>query len=185
MLKSRFSFLVYLYSFFVIGIVSFCIYVFTQPPLLEKDPKNASIAISFLVLFLLLFFSYIIINFVFIIKIYDQTIFIKSLRSKKTIQNSDIASINLFARKSLFWLSYGVTPIAVEILLTDGKKIIIKDIFYSNYREIKKTLCESFGEKVKQLKRIKSSFTKQTILETDYEKVAGNPYLSLNGILFF
>ncbi|MEO8405736.1 MAG: hypothetical protein ABI480_14105 [Chitinophagaceae bacterium] len=110
---------------------------------------------------------------------------IQGLFSKKIIPLTDISVIDLLSKDTLP-LSFDQV-ISTKITKEDGKTIIIYDIFYRNIAELKQTMADRFGEKIKPFKKRIHKSTLSDISPEPRVKFAGNPYLTFNTfiILFF
>ena len=185
MIKGKLNWHAYLSFFFVLFFLSLSIYLLINPQLTFKSKVGFTSSASFvgiIVLFLTIFLFYVVAKVVYLVTIDTNTISIKGVFKKKLISYTEIKSINLFSVEN-FYLSTGSITISIRIELENGEKFIIADPFYSNVNKLKSTLSENFKEKIKPFQIQKNERSNQTNFEEDFEKFAGNPITSINGIL--
>ena len=186
MVKGRFNWYAYLSFFFIFIFLCISIYLLINPQLILKSKAglNSSAAfVGLIILVLTAFLFYVVAKVIYFVTIDTDTISIKGVFKKKQISYSEIKSINLFSIENLY-LSTGSMTIGIRIELENDKKFIIADPFYSNIDKLKLALSENFKEKIMPYYTQKAERLSQTDFEDDFEKYAGNPITSFNGILF-
>jgi hypothetical protein len=183
MVKSRFNF----YGYFSI-LASVAFFVLSITLLVnQKDLKTrgghiiSSVIPGVIILLLSIFLFYILAKVIYVIKIGESFISIKGIFKNRHLEVYEIKSINLFSRQNLA----GTVTIATLIELEDGNKLIIADPFYRNIDAIKTALDENFREKIIPYHKKRSAISRRELFDDEPEKFAGNPIISMNGILFF
>ncbi len=186
MVKSKFSFYTYSTFFFIIAFSLSSVFLisrFYTDTKAHADKLSSYVVATTIILPLSILFFYIMAKRSFVIRISQQAIQLNSFFKKLVIQFPEIDSINLFAKKDLYWTT-GSTTIVICINLQNGKKIIIADPLYTNIYTIKQYLYENFKEKIVPF-RIKNSYTTiKMSLETDSEKFSGS-FVNIRSIAFF
>lgn len=187
MVKSKFKFMVYFAYVFMLAFLIFSIYLFSHPKMHTSGTLGIRLpapVTGLIILMLASFLFLMIAPYSQVTKITDQIISVSGFYSRKMIGNADIRSIDLFDKENPFLTARGTT-LAIKIVLETGKKIILSDTVYRNSHEIRKGLYENFKEKITYPKRLKGSRASKTGIDSNFQKFAGNPYTSVNGIMVF
>jgi len=182
---SQFTFRTYFEILLLLALLAFPIYTFLYPERFSKSisgEKKLLLTIIMLVGCLVPLYRYF--KRTYFVKIDDETISVRGLFFKARIFYSDIRSIDLFSRLNLFWSSYMII-VVTRIELENGKEILIIDPIYKNIGEIKTCLVQIFPGKIVQKKLLKPKNSSHPEIESEYEKIAGNPHTSLNGIILY
>jgi hypothetical protein len=192
MIRSRYKFYAehvgaMILAFFAIGGI---LKLFVDP----YDTKGRELGSVFgiVLLFIWIVFVYSIYSILKIprISITDASITFQTIFAKWEIPWTDIRTINLIGRKKSSFLS-GAEEIS-ELFLKDGTKQIIRVEYYKNGPAIRQALekiQKSFLEN-KMGETIQSPPQRQTTssalpYDESIHKYAGNPYLSLNALIFY
>lgn len=186
MVKGRFNGYFYLPFFFTLGFFIVSIYLFASPQLTLKGRTGHTFPAPLigLIFFLLTsFLFYVLAKVIYLVTIDASSITIKGVFKRIQIERSEILSIDLFSREDFHW-SAGTVTIGTRINLENGQKIVIADPFYSNIARLKQTITENFKEKIIEHSE-KLNKKSNPLSETDFEKFAGNPHTSFNGLMLY
>jgi hypothetical protein len=186
MVKSRFKISAYFSLFFLLAFFALSIFLLSSPHLTIKTRNGGSgsalgLGFAFLAGSLLLFYG--IGKIFYLVKIDLNSISIQGVFKRKRIEEPEIKSIDLFSFQNLYWAT-GATTIATKIELENGDHFIIADPIYKNSNAIKQALSDNFTKKIRHYHKADASRLTQIVQEDDLEKFVGNPYTSLNAILF-
>jgi hypothetical protein len=187
MIRGKFNAYTIIYHVFTLAFLIVSIYFLAHPQLTLKSKTGytfpAPVAGSVFLL-ITVFMYYPLAKDIFLIAIDSNSIRLRGFFKRKEIERSAIKSINLFSVKD-FSNSRGMATTAISIQLENAEEWVIGDPFYSNMHLIKQWLVANFENKILPYKKShKASLDKKGFAE-DFEKIAGNSYTSVNGVLFF
>jgi hypothetical protein len=189
MVKSRFSFgRVYLSYLLMLVFLGLAIYFFAHADVQTKTKFGNTMSMGWIGLFMVIicaFLFYSTAKWSNVIKVYDDTITINGIFSKKMADADQINSINFFAMKNPGSINGNSSTITTEIILTSGESILLPDIMYSNMYEIKQAIYEKFKQKVLPFAPAEKRSGSNAILTTEDEVFAGNQFTSMNGIFLY
>jgi hypothetical protein len=183
MIKSKFSFFVYLSTFGLSGLIMLGAYFLAHPEMQLKNKfggTNSAVIPGLilaggagLMLFLLL-------RRVYVLKIDPDRLAFSTLFAREILQRKDISSIDPWGRNKVF----GNQADMLTVEMTDGRQFAMPDQLCRNMPELKRTLVDVYKEFIppppKGWDHANPSVTEA---DSESETFAGNFLLSLNGIL--
>jgi hypothetical protein len=181
---SQFTLRTYLEILFFLAFLSFPIYLLFRPEVFSKsvsDEKKLLVALVMLTIYFILFYTRF--KKASVVRVDSEAISVRGLFANRRVSRSDIRSIDLFSK--MYWWGWRERTVGIKMELENGKKIFIVDPFYKNIGEIKTSLVQHFGEKIKPTKFSAIATTNQAEIESEYEIIAGNPHTSINGIMLY
>lgn len=184
MIRSRFSTTIYWYAFFTIllAVISFYLFFQTGQELNSRaGDKFPAPVIGGILLLLALALFFTIFRNAMKVTVDGDFITIIGLFKNIVISKNDIKIIDLSARENMYW-SFGSMSMATQITLQDNINILLPDIYYKNAPELKQWIKELYSDRIKGNNNEIQAQT-STQVETELEKIAGNPFTSMNAIL--
>ena len=184
---SKFSFRnVYLWLSFLLIILVLTIYFICRAIVLHTEFESNMYAAygCLLVLILLSFAFYQLSKRVAQIVITADVISIKQAFKKDKIYRNDIETIDLFARKSLGFLSNRNKVNGISIQTKNKLVYFFADLYYQNIADIKNALYSNFNNYIdnKQSYISKNKSIAYSLENTEPKMFSGNYIISINGI---
>ena len=186
MIKGKFNGYAYASVVFTLIFFIISVYLLFHPNLKLKGRTgdNFPAPVVGLVFFTLTgFLFYVLSKVIYLVTIDSEFINIKGVFKRRLIAPSEIKEIDLFSKEDFHW-SAGLITIGTKIELENGEKFIIANPFYWNMSIIKQALANNFEEKIKPFKTKKPRQYTHYGFEDEFERFSGNPYTSVNGLIF-
>jgi hypothetical protein len=183
MIKSKFSFFVYLSTLGLSAFIALGVYFVIHPEMQLKNKfggTNSAVVPGIILIGGMGFFLFCVLKRVFVLRISAGRLSYATLRSKQVLARSDIRSIDPWGREKAF----GKPTDTLIIEMTDGRRFTMPDQLCRNMPEIKRTLVDVYKEFIPlSPKGWDLTGASVTAADDEEETFSGHFLTSLNGIL--